>query len=238
VAKRRLDPKIMAKLAKTLGIPPASVSVRVSKTAAKRGIAAEAAMVVLAKQHDIGTAHFQRNLSADMQSQIRGALQDTVPSLRRRPAPSERGVKQPRAHTSKKQDLKRAIAYVVQDAELLSRCQDLLMGNGKFDRAINQATLVLEDRIRKKATPPTRLVGEPLVNYAFKEDSSKTVLRVASGDPDDQRGFTQIMRGVVPAFRNSTHHHIVDSLTREEALRVVGFVDVLLGVVNSSVKIP
>jgi hypothetical protein len=42
-----------------------------------------------------------------------------------------------------------------EDPDLLSRCGDLLIASYNFDRAINQATLVLEDRIRKKAQPPS-----------------------------------------------------------------------------------
>jgi hypothetical protein len=96
------------------------------------------------------------------------------------------------------------------------------MASSNFDRAINQATQILEDRIRTKAQPPQKLTGEKLVGYSFK---------------DDQRGFTQILRGIVPAFRNLTHHHIIDRVSREEAMRVCGFVDVLLRVVDNSVKV-
>ena len=111
------------------------------------------------------------------------------------------------------------------------------MASANFDRPINQATLVLEDRIRKKAQLEANLVGESLVGHAFKEDISKTVLRVASKSAEEQRGFTQILRGVVSAFRNKTHHHIVSSFSREEAMRVCGFIDVLLRVVDKSVNV-
>ena len=75
-----------------------------------------------------------------------------------------------------------------------------------------------------------------MISYAFNEDQAKSLLQVESGDSDDQRGFTQILRGVVPAFRNKSHHHIIDSLSREDAMRVVGFIDVLLRVVDNSTK--
>jgi uncharacterized protein (TIGR02391 family) len=125
---------------------------------------------------------------------------------------------------------------MIQDEHLRSRCAPVLVGNRNFDIAINQATLVLEDRIRKRSGATGKLVGENLVNFAFNEDLGKTLLRVASGDPHDQRGFTQILRGIVPAFRNKTHHHLIDGLTREEALRVCGFIDTLLRVVDGSVR--
>ena len=125
---------------------------------------------------------------------------------------------------------------MIEDQELRSRCQDILMASANFDRPINQATLVLEDRIRKKVQPTQKLVGENLVGHAFNEEISKTVLRVASNDSDDQRGFTQMLRGIFAAFRNKTHHHIIKSFSREEAMRVCGFIDVLLRVVDNSVK--
>ena len=112
-----------------------------------------------------------------------------------------------------------------------------MLAPSNFDRAINQATQVLEDRIRTKAQPHKKLTGENLVGFAFNEELAKTVLQVASKDPDDQRGFTQILRGIVPAFRNKTHHHIADTLSREDSMRVCGFIDVLLRVVDGSTRL-
>ena len=72
-----------------------------------------------------------------------------------------------------------------------------------------------------------RLIHQPPINPST---------RVTSNNPDDQRGLTQMLRGIVPAFRNSTHHHIIN-FSREEAMRICGFVDVLLGVVDNAVKL-
>jgi hypothetical protein len=77
-------------------------------------------------------------------------------------------------------------------------------------------------------------VGIPLVTYAFHEQLPRTRLRVASGRADEQQGVTQILRGMVSALRNVTHHHIVDTFTQEDALRVCGFIDFLLKVVDST----
>src|SRR5208283_6209604 len=70
---------------------------------------------------------------------------------------------------SKRILLKAAIDYLIQDDELRDRCGDILLASSKFDRPINQATLVIENRIRRKAQPSRRLVGEDLVNFAFKD---------------------------------------------------------------------
>ncbi|SHH62109.1 TIGR02391 family protein [Bradyrhizobium erythrophlei] len=127
--------------------------------------------------------------------------------------------------------------YLIRDTVLLKRCEDILHASSSFDRPITVATQILEVRIRNKVGAPKELVGENLVCFAFNEELSKTKLRVASDDPGDQRGFTQILRGFVPAFRNKTHHHITDGISQEEAMRIVGFIDVLLRVVDDSVKV-
>jgi hypothetical protein len=232
-----LDPKLIDKLTSHRNKSEKYIRESVSKLANRLGVPSEVALIVMAKREGIGTALFQRTLDPAKQAQVRDALQNVLAPPRAAERRAAKAVRAMRGSTGKRTSVKPIIEYVLQDATLRDRCQDLLMARSNFDRAINIATVILEDRIRKKAKPPTKMVGEPLVNFAFKDDSSKTVLRVASKEPDDQRGFTHIMRGMVAAFRNSTHHHIIDSFTREEALRIVGFVDVLLGVVENSVKV-
>jgi hypothetical protein len=216
VGRRVLDSGIMLKLAKHFNKPTTAINVMVSRKASRLAVSPEAALILLAKESGIGTAIYQRRLDPTKQAQVRDALPGIFASGRQVAAGSDRGKKASgiKAPVSKKASLKVAIEYLIQDSVLLSRCGDILTGSSNFDRAINQATQVLEDRIRKKANPPKKLTGENLVGYAFNEQLSKSVLRVTSSDADDQRGFTQILRGVVPAFRNTTHHHIVDSITR------------------------
>lgn len=236
---RILDSKIMSKVAKKLGKKDiVAVNGMVSKKASKLGISAEAALILLAKEHGIGTSTYQRSLEVTKQAEVRDALPAIfAPSKITNHASKAKNGNNAKPGISKKASLKLAIEYLIEDQELRSRCQDILMASANFDRPINQATLVLEDRIRKKAQPTAKLVGENLVGYAFNEEISKTVLRVASNDADDQRGFTQILRGVVAAFRNKTHHHVVNSFSREEAMRVCGFIDVLLRIIDNSVKL-
>lgn len=228
----------MRKLAKKAGKRDlVAVNKMISAKAARHGISSEAALVVLAKEHGIGASIYQRSLDIAKQSEIRNAMPTGAASPPRAlPSSGASTRASSRTTPTNRQRLKAAIEYLITDADLRSRCADLLMAHDKFDRAINQATLVLEDRIRRKAQPSQRLVGENLVNFAFNEELSRTALQVASGSADDQRGFTQMLRGVVPAFRNSTHHHIIN-FSREEAMRVCGFIDVLLRVVDTAVKV-
>jgi len=232
-----LDVNLLAKVAARKNKREQYIRERVSRFAGKRGVSSEAALVHIARQCGIGTAIYLRKLDPSKQAEVRSLRADN-PAAKRPAAPAKSVVRLKRpVEISKKASLKLAANHLMRDGELRSRCLDLLGASSKFDRAINQATLVLEDRIRKKVKPATPMTGEPLVNHAFKDDLSKTVLRVASGIADDQRGFTQILRGVVPAFRNQTHHHISDDFSREEAILVVGFIDVLLRVVDRSVDV-
>ena len=236
MARGFLDEKLKSKLLKKLRKRDSTaINVLVSKRAAKHGISSEAALIIVAKENGIGTATFQRKLDPAKQAEVRHALPSLIGKSPEIVVGKRKGATRAKvAPISLKRSLRAAIEYVVQDQELLDRCQDILMARSKFDRAVNQATLVLEDRIRKKSVPPTRLVGDSLVGFAFNEEITKTRLRVASSEPDDQRGLTQILRGIVPAFRNKTHHHLVNEMSREEALRVCGFIDVLLRVVSGS----
>jgi uncharacterized protein (TIGR02391 family) len=237
--RRILDQRIMSKIAKKIGKEDISaINKMVSKKAAKLGISAEAALILLAKEHGIGTSTYQRSLDVTKQAEVRDALPLIfAPARTVSHGGKIKGGNGAKPALSKRESLKLAIEYLIEDQELLSRCQDILMASANFDRPINQATLVLEDRIREKAQPTQKLVGENLIGYAFNEEISRTVLRVSSNDPDDQRGFTQILRGIFAAFRNKTHHHIIRNISREEAMRVCGFIDVLLRVVDNSVKV-
>jgi uncharacterized protein (TIGR02391 family) len=237
--RRILDPKIMAKIANKIGKKDITdINKMVYKKATKLGISSEAALILLAKEHGIGTSTYQRSLDVTKQAEVRDSLPLIfAPARTVSNAGKIKSGNKAKPVVSKRESLKLAIEYLIEDQELLSRCQDILIAPANFDRPINQATLVLEDRIREKAQPTKKLVGENLVGYAFNEEILKTVLRVASNDPDDQRGFTQMLRGTFAAFRNKTHHHIIKNISREEAMRVCGFIDVLLRVVDNSVKV-
>jgi uncharacterized protein (TIGR02391 family) len=227
-----LDRSLMAKLARKTGTR--NVNGLVSRKAEKLRLSSEAALVILCREKGIGTSTFQRRLEASKQAEIRDALLGMLPQSRITKSGAKVG-QLPKPVTSKRASRKNAVEYLIQDGELRSRCQNELLASAHFDKAVSQATLVLEERIRSKAQL-TGLVGENLVNAAFNENLSQTMLRVASGDAGDQRGFTQILRGLVPTFRNKTHHFIIKNFSREEAMGVCGFIDVLLRVVDGSTK--
>ena len=121
----------------------------------------------------------------------------------------------------------------IHDAELKERCSDLLSAPGNFDRVINQATQVLEDRIRKKSGIDKDLVGVQLVNTVMNADLKKAMLRM-SESIEEHEGIGHICRGIVLAFRNPTHHQIADRFSREDALKLCAFVDNLLAVIDAA----
>jgi hypothetical protein len=120
----------------------------------------------------------------------------------------------------------------IADEELKGRCSDILSAPGNFDRVINQATLVLEERIRKKSKLANE-IGVQLVNKAINSDIAKSVLKL-SDDAEEHEGFGHICRGIVLSFRNPTHHRIVQNYTREDALKFCAFVDSLLKVIDGA----
>lgn len=121
----------------------------------------------------------------------------------------------------------------IEDGELRSRCADLLSAASHFDRVINQATLVLEDRIRRKASADKSLVGVKLINEVIKAKPSESRL-VISSTPEEQEGIANICRGLMLALRNETHHHLVEGFSREEAFHICGFIDRILKLVDNA----
>jgi len=117
------------------------------------------------------------------------------------------------------------------DDELRTRCSDILSAPSNFDRVINQATLVLEDRIRTKAGVGKDLVGVNLVNKVLNTDPQKTILLV-SDNPEVHEGICHICRGIMMSFRNPTHHTLLNNITREEALKFTAFIDNILKILN------
>jgi hypothetical protein len=115
----------------------------------------------------------------------------------------------------------------IRDNELRARCADLLSAQGSFDRVINQATLVLEDRIRKKGNRSTSETGPTLVRNAMPQMPASGTLRLSHSD-QEQQGLAHICAGLMQAFRNPTHHEVSDRFSREEALKLCAFVDNLL----------
>lgn len=121
----------------------------------------------------------------------------------------------------------------IKDNELRDRCGDLLTANGHFDRVISQASLVLEDRVRRKSGFDRSLYGTGLINAAIKANPSESPI-VFSTTPSEQEGYANIVRGLMLALRNETNHNIMHGFTREDALSICGFIDRILRLIDQA----
>jgi Protein of unknown function (Hypoth_ymh) len=122
---------------------------------------------------------------------------------------------------------------LIRDEALRSRCSDLLSASGHFDRVINQATQVLEERIRTKIPEFASDIGTVLVGKAMNGELAKTRIRF-SDNPSEQDGYVSIFRGLIGAFRNPSHHRFLENVTREQALQICAFIDNMLAALETA----
>jgi uncharacterized protein (TIGR02391 family) len=125
------------------------------------------------------------------------------------------------------------LGTAIGDAVLRARCGDLLVLGAPFDRAILVAAVVLEDRVRAALGGSDR-VGVDLMQFAFSAKSPKLRLSKNEGE---QLGAMQLYAGVMAFFRNPTGHALTDTYTREDAVRFIAMVDLLLGLLARA-KLP
>jgi hypothetical protein len=126
-----------------------------------------------------------------------------------------------------------SVYNLIRDLELKSRCSDLLSALDHFDRVINQATQVLEDRVRKKVPSLGEMTGMALVSKAINPEPSKAMI-VFSDKPSEQEGYANLFKGLMGTFRNTSHHKFLETVTREQALQICAFIDNMLAALESA----
>jgi hypothetical protein len=126
-----------------------------------------------------------------------------------------------------------SVYSLIQDQVLKSRCADLLLLDGHFDRVISQATLVLEERIREKFPELTADFGLSLVGKAMNPDPAKSKAKF-SNNPSEHEGYVSIFRGLVGAFRNPSHHRFLENVSRVQALQICAFIDNMLAALETA----
>lgn len=126
-----------------------------------------------------------------------------------------------------------SVYNLIKDQELKSRCSDLLSALDHFDRVINQATQVLEERLRSKLPDLSELHGSVLVAKAMHKNPKESRIRFLDV-PNEQEGYAALFRGVVGAFRNTSHHRFMVHVTREQALQICAFIDNLLAALDAA----
>jgi uncharacterized protein (TIGR02391 family) len=218
MAKQRLDPRLLAKLAKKTGKSAKYLREQISRRSGRQGISSEAATTFLNKQPTFVRDEV-RSASAgngDGSSRVHSSV--ATPSKNRRAA--------------SKPPFGPIVDMVLQDEQLRDRCRDLLSAKKNFDRVFREATTVFDDRL-KKLSGIKRMQPQALIGKALNPDPQKAVLEI-SAERDEQEGFHGICKGVMLVFRNATHHALSDKMTREDALKFCGFVDTLLAVMGKA----
>jgi hypothetical protein len=128
----------------------------------------------------------------------------------------------------------------IKDEILRKRCADLLNAPGSFDRVINQATQVLEDRLRTKlpfeqfceVIPETKnQIGENLAHRLLAPPNPRIMV---SDNLDECSAFHKIVVGIISYLRNPSHHTLNHDTEWSLAWSVVGIIDSLLSEIDNS----
>ena len=104
----------------------------------------------------------------------------------------------------------------------------------RFDTVISEATRVLEDRIRRLVNAENALSGVNLMTYAFSGINPKLLV---SEEPSEQEAAHLMYRGAIGFIRNPFHHRLIDDVSRERVLQILGLVDYLLFVAQNALPI-
>jgi uncharacterized protein (TIGR02391 family) len=228
MAKKRLDPVLLKKMARKVGKTEQYLREQISRKASSQRISSTAAQLVWAGNLGIGIANALHRSPVEVREEVRNAktpqLATTTHESNQRKA-SPRRVKPEAINPA-------TIDTLLHDEELRDRCKDLLLAKRNFDRVFRESTTVLDDRLKRK-TGISNMNPENLVGKALNPDPTKAVLEV-SADRPEQEGFHSICKGIMLAFRNKAHHSLSDKSTREHALKFCGFVDTLLGVIDQA----
>lgn len=138
---------------------------------------------------------------------------------------------QPGTTTAPSPPVDARLALEIKDAELRERCVDLLAAPDKYDRAVREACVILEHRVRTMIKAETSVLGVNLMTQAFRRESGALIL---ADDSAEQEGAHQLYRGIVGFLKNPTSHRLVTSYSRNRAMEVIGFVDFLLDILQEA----
>jgi hypothetical protein len=108
-----------------------------------------------------------------------------------------------------------------------------LKGRGPYDRVVREATTILDARLKKLGGIKGYMKPVDVIGKVINPDPDKTILKL-SEERAEQEGFHGICKGLTLAFRGPMHHEVSDDLTREAAIKICGFVDVLLGAIEKA----
>lgn len=223
-----LDPILLDKLSRKTGKNKQYLREQISKRSTRKGITAEAELISWCRGLGIGAGRFFAKQPPHVQEQA--AQRDAKEAYRHGGAILASHTKPNRMQLSHRAVLNGAIDYLLRDSPLRGRCKRLLTASRNFDTAFREATTIFEDRLKQKTGLDDLELGD-LLPKALNPDTTKAIL-VVGRKKTEQEGFYLLCRGLTLFFRNTAHHRLSDSFSREDALKFCGFMDALLSVVE------
>ena len=119
------------------------------------------------------------------------------------------------------------VIEALDDDELRSRCETVVLRAGKPDSLLREAATVLEDRLRK-LYGSERIDRRPLAAKVLNQTSGK--VRFYKDDAE-QEDFFHLVRGILGLYGTQIHHRLID-VPSKLAHRVVGIIDEILRVLS------
>ncbi len=120
------------------------------------------------------------------------------------------------------------------DEELLNRCADFLH-SGKYDEAVRNAFILLEERLRV-AVNKEGMTGSQLANFAFSP-AAGPLAKLLGNNEAEREGLRELFSGAFKLFRNPTAHGVV-GYDQVEGKSIIGLVNLLLKIVSKVGELP
>lgn len=120
------------------------------------------------------------------------------------------------------------------DEELMRRCGSLIHMD-KFDEAVRNAFVLLEERLRQ-AVNQEGMTGTQLANYAFNSTNGPLAKHLGHNQAE-REGLRELYSGAFKLFRNPTAHGVAD-YSAAEGKAIIGLVDLLLKMLERAEELP
>jgi hypothetical protein len=119
------------------------------------------------------------------------------------------------------------------ETELVTSCIEPMRA-GQFDTAVRNAYILLETKIRHTVLAEPDMVGADLVDKAFHHETGMLNFGRTSAE---KQGLYFLYRGAIQAIRNPITHDLDQGYSKDEAFRMIAFVDVLLKMMNQGLDL-
>jgi len=123
------------------------------------------------------------------------------------------------------------------DKELRARCMDLYSlflesdQQGRLDTVLNEATRVLENRLRSLVTAPDGCDTKELIGLAFHPKKAQLVV---SSNEAEQGAVHLLFLGVFGFIRNPVHHRLLGHLAPDRVQQTLGMIDYCLAIIDGA----